>query len=90
MEEEQNTESFGFTINSDHILPEMLQMILQLRASIDALAVLTIETLAQVTHSDPVEIAKRYEKMVADNVLRHAFSEHDDAGLVDQDQENLS
>ena len=90
MEEEQKTESFSFAINGERILPEILQMLLHLRASVDALAVLTIETLAQVTQSDPVEIANRYEKMQADNVLRHAFSVHENAGSENQEREKLS
>ena len=86
MEEEQKTEPLSSAVNSARILPEILQALLHLRASVDALAVLTIETLAQVTQSDPIEIAKRYEKMQADNVLRHAFSVHEDAGLPKQER----
>jgi hypothetical protein len=90
MEEEQKTESFSFAIDGERIMPEILQMLLHLRASVDALAVLTIENLAQVTQSDPVEIAERYKRMQADNLLRHAFSVHENADLENQERENPS
>ncbi len=90
MEEEQKTESFSFAINGERFMPEILQMLLHLRASVDALAVLTIENLAQVTQSDPVEIAVRYKKMQADNVMRHALSVHENADLENQERENPS
>jgi hypothetical protein len=73
MEEEQKTKTFSFAISGERALPEILHMLLQLRASVDALVVLTCETLGQVSQTSPKEIAQRYEKMKEDFVLNHSF-----------------
>lgn len=74
------SEPFKFTIDANKTLPEILQLVLQLRASIDALAVLVIETTASTTHADAVEVARRYEQMQTDFLLRHAFGVQESAG----------
>ena len=66
-------EPFKFEIDAERTLPEMAQMLLQIRASVDALAVLTIEVLTLISQADPIDVAKGYEAMQADYVLKHAF-----------------
>ena len=90
MEEEQNTKTFSFAISGERALPEILHMLLHLRASVDALVVLTCETLGQVSQTSPKEIAQRYEKMKEDFVLHHSFSLQENAGANNPERGNQS
>jgi hypothetical protein len=80
-------EPFKFEIDAERTLPEMAQMLLQIRASVDALAVLTIEVLTLISQADPIDVAKRYEAMQADYVLKHAFDLQENASPSKQQGE---
>lgn len=84
MAERDKPDTFKIAIKNGITLPLVLEQITQLRAAVDALTILVIETLAHVSDEHPKDIADRYEAKRQDFLLRRAF-ELEDAGQAKND-----
>jgi hypothetical protein len=73
-DEPRTSETFSVPLDrSTNLSALILSQIVEMRADLDALIVITIEGLASLTGQDAREIASRHESVRQDFVLKHAF-----------------
>jgi hypothetical protein len=72
-DEERKPHTFAFTTEVANPTAFLAEMLLQVRASVEALAIITIEELAGDSEEKGVKLAKHYESLREQMLLEHAF-----------------
>lgn len=82
---EDRTEPSKLELDRDVGLPELAHMLVQTRASVDALAVLIVEAIADANYGDTGEVGQRYDSLKADFALKHAQTLRENAASRKQE-----